>query len=668
MSNLHGSINTKINLSGELFKMGTKGYSAYEIAVQQGFKGTVDEWLQTLTGPQGPQGPMGPSNIYVGDEEPTDKNINVWFDTDEEADIPTGGVVEEIDPTVPAHVKAITIDDIDKWNAGGDVDLSTYATKKYVDDAVSNISGEGISDAVNDWINEHPEAVTTVADHSLSPNKMDWMYKTELQNIFNPAEYKLKTDITDKGVEVESGYLGCTGYMPVTPDVYTTNTGGKPWYYAIYDSDKTFIKRLTPPESIIFDLTEYPNVAYLRLVYYGSAAKDLMVSKNMPEKYIAFDDIDNIRTDITDNTVVRAVGRASAQYFMTDSINDAIPEHSIPVDKLIPFVPYLPNLFNKDEMEAGAVGSNGGDLAYDGNFRSGYIPVKEGVTYYFYTPSAMGTNYASWVYDADKNPVVRITEGVKSYTIPIGINAAYIRIGSVSADSVVSEETPAMANIPYVPSFRMVGGEAVRVDLESYLSGTYGKRIYCIGDSITAGYTEVGKVNTPWSTILNRDYRYNTTNYGITGTTLSTTKANNMSERLKSYDPDGCDICLVMGGFNDAGENVPYGDIDSTDTATIYGALNDICNTLTTKYRAAGKRVALITPPKYRVGPVWELNTAIREVGAKWGVHVIDLDKEMLPICQTDEIKTIFCADGVHPLDPGQEEIARIIAGHIPLL
>ena len=59
MSNLQGSINTKINLSGELFKMGTKGYSAYEVAVQQGFKGTVDEWLASLVGPQGPQGPQG---------------------------------------------------------------------------------------------------------------------------------------------------------------------------------------------------------------------------------------------------------------------------------------------------------------------------------------------------------------------------------------------------------------------------------------------------------------------------------------------------------------------------------------------------------------------------------------------------------------------------------
>ena len=39
--------------------------------------------------------------------------------------------VQEADPTVPAHVKAITKDDIAKWNQGGD--LSKYATKEYVD-------------------------------------------------------------------------------------------------------------------------------------------------------------------------------------------------------------------------------------------------------------------------------------------------------------------------------------------------------------------------------------------------------------------------------------------------------------------------------------------------------------------------------------------------------
>ena len=36
-----------------------KGASAYEIAVENGFEGTEEEWLASLVGPQGPQGEPG---------------------------------------------------------------------------------------------------------------------------------------------------------------------------------------------------------------------------------------------------------------------------------------------------------------------------------------------------------------------------------------------------------------------------------------------------------------------------------------------------------------------------------------------------------------------------------------------------------------------------------
>src|SRR5690625_3600761 len=39
---------------------GEDGKSAYEIAVDQGFEGTEAEWLESLKGEQGPQGPQGP--------------------------------------------------------------------------------------------------------------------------------------------------------------------------------------------------------------------------------------------------------------------------------------------------------------------------------------------------------------------------------------------------------------------------------------------------------------------------------------------------------------------------------------------------------------------------------------------------------------------------------
>jgi len=38
---------------------GRQGYSAYEVAVINGFSGTEEEWLASLVGPQGPEGPAG---------------------------------------------------------------------------------------------------------------------------------------------------------------------------------------------------------------------------------------------------------------------------------------------------------------------------------------------------------------------------------------------------------------------------------------------------------------------------------------------------------------------------------------------------------------------------------------------------------------------------------
>lgn len=52
-----------------------RGDSAYEVAVKQGFKGTVEQWLASLVGPQGPQGPQGRtgapgSQVYTGSTAP----------------------------------------------------------------------------------------------------------------------------------------------------------------------------------------------------------------------------------------------------------------------------------------------------------------------------------------------------------------------------------------------------------------------------------------------------------------------------------------------------------------------------------------------------------------------------------------------------------------------
>lgn len=51
----NSSMNLKFTSAFEK-ELGGRGYSAYEIAVQEGFEGTEEEWLASLVGPPGPQG------------------------------------------------------------------------------------------------------------------------------------------------------------------------------------------------------------------------------------------------------------------------------------------------------------------------------------------------------------------------------------------------------------------------------------------------------------------------------------------------------------------------------------------------------------------------------------------------------------------------------------
>lgn len=60
---VNGSTDTGTGMDtsfGETVPMrGDPGASAYEVAVENGFKGSEEEWLASLVGPQGGQGPAG---------------------------------------------------------------------------------------------------------------------------------------------------------------------------------------------------------------------------------------------------------------------------------------------------------------------------------------------------------------------------------------------------------------------------------------------------------------------------------------------------------------------------------------------------------------------------------------------------------------------------------
>lgn len=78
-----------------------EGDSAYEVAVKNGFEGTVTEWLATL------KGETGDSGVHLGSEEPTDPDMNVWVDPFGENDSPVAAQsdYEQNDPTQPDYIK-----------------------------------------------------------------------------------------------------------------------------------------------------------------------------------------------------------------------------------------------------------------------------------------------------------------------------------------------------------------------------------------------------------------------------------------------------------------------------------------------------------------------------------------------------------------------------------
>ena len=95
-------------LKGEKGEPGTDGKTAYAYAKDGGYTGTEEEFSAKLASES--------ANVYVGTEAPTDENVNVWIDTNEEAE--SGGV------DVTAEVgQTVVVEEVDengkptKWKA-----------------------------------------------------------------------------------------------------------------------------------------------------------------------------------------------------------------------------------------------------------------------------------------------------------------------------------------------------------------------------------------------------------------------------------------------------------------------------------------------------------------------------------------------------------------------
>ena len=108
-----------------------------------------------------------------------------------------------------------------------------------------------------------------------------------------------------------------------------------------------------------------------------------------------------------------------------------------------------------------------------------------------------------------------------------------------------------------------------------------GKTIACVGDSITAA-VGVTKDETDYVKLLADQLGMDYIRLGYSGTTLCTDGSRTCNiNRLTESNLNGADVVTIAMGINDfcaAGEGYyELGNIDSTDSSTIYGAARMWC-------------------------------------------------------------------------------------------
>lgn len=210
-----------------------------------------------------------------------------------------------------------------------------------------------------------------------------------------------------------------------------------------------------------------------------------------------------------------------------------------------------------------------------------------------------------------------------------------------------------------------------------------GKKIYCIGDSITwldntnrpkqtggiqyiAGYQRW--LRAAGANVYSKGYD----GYPIATGTAHETCIYTQVASIDKIDFSDCDYAIIEAGSNDLRYDVPVGDIATlyananVDTATLLGAYG----ALTSYIRASNPKciVIWVTPlPSNNVLKDFNKNNAYREgmlaAGAFWGCPVIDTMSLSGYNPNTNQLTYTY--DGMHPNNKGMEIYGKLFANFI---
>lgn len=180
-----------------------------------------------------------------------------------------------------------------------------------------------------------------------------------------------------------------------------------------------------------------------------------------------------------------------------------------------------------------------------------------------------------------------------------------------------------------------------------------GKRIAFLGSSVTYGASSLG---TSFVEYLAARNGFSYRKEAVSGTTLVDNGENSYPARMKRMDcAEEFDLFVVQLSTNDATKREPLGEIagrnaGNYDTSTVCGAIEYI---ITYVREAWGCPVVFYTNAYYESENYAAMVAALGQIEAEYGIGVIDLYTDEAFNAITDEQRSLYMADGIHPTKAG---------------
>lgn len=182
------------------------------------------------------------------------------------------------------------------------------------------------------------------------------------------------------------------------------------------------------------------------------------------------------------------------------------------------------------------------------------------------------------------------------------------------------------------------------------------KNIVFLGSSVTYGASSMGVSFADYIGAMND---CNIIKEAVSGTTLVDEGVDSYISRLNKIDTQNADIFVCQLSTNDATQKKPLGEINNSvnindfNTKTVAGAIEYIIAYAKDKWDCP---VVFYTNPKYDSANYQAMVNLLLEIQKKWNIGIIDMWNDVDFNNITDEQKSLYMADSIHPTQAGYLE------------